>query len=545
MRNTLASTERNKKDDMRNTFGIILCLLGCALCNAKPAYRGPVERTLPDGSKTTVYLHGDEFFHWLTDEQGSWLEETADGNLVKVATLSDDEIDLRHSISARRASQAQQAAYPINLAPRGLVILVNFQDVEFQPENTLEAMKDMHNGDNYTYSYTSYSTHTVTAKGSVRKYFMDQSMGQYQPEFDVVGPYTVSQNMEYYGSNDYSGNDKHPEIMVKEACELAAEDGVDFSIYDNDNDGKVDFVYVIYAGYSEADGGSANTIWPHSYRLSYAYMNLILNDKQVDLYACGSELNYSSNSRAGIATFCHEFSHVMGLPDIYVTISNATWKTSGSWDIMDYGPYNNDGNTPPSYSGYERMFFGWATPRMLNTYGEVTINELQKYNDVCVITPSGQFNGIGNDPDPNIFYVLESRFKQGWDQYIKGRGLMLTRINYSYSKWLYNTVNNSRNNLGVDLIEADGKQPTYGNTGYDGKSTDLFPRGCKWYTGIENYAITNIKEQSGTVTFLLEMPNAVEYIVADPSESTQKVLENGQMVIIRDGIKYSVLGERL
>lgn len=533
---------------MKKYLLTIVCAIACMTGYAKPAYQGSVARTLPDGSTTTVYLHGDEFFHWLTDEQGNWLEETPKGGLVQVPALSDEQIALRHKQSPRRSPQAQQKAYPTNLAPHGLVILVNFQDVEFQPENTQEAMNDMHNGDNYTYQYSfEYynSTYNIKAEGSVRKYFIDQSMGQYQPKFDVVGPYTVSQDMEYYGANTYGGNDQHPEIMIKEACELAAADGVDFSIYDNDNDGKVDFVYVVYAGYGEADGGSSNTVWPHSYHLSYSYINLILNNKQVDLYACGSELNYVSGSRAGISTFCHEFSHVMGLPDIYVTRQNATWKTSGTWDIMDYGSYNNDGNTPPSYSGYERMFFGWATPRLLNTYGEVTIKELQKYNDVCVITPSGQFNGIANDPDPNIFYVLESRFKQGWDRYIKGRGLMLTRINYNYGKWLYNTVNNTKNDLGIDLIEADGKQPTSGNTGYEGKATDLFPRGCKWYTGIENYAITNIKEQSGTVTFLLEVPNAIEDIVADPSKTTQKVLENGQVVIIRDGVKYSVLGERL
>ena len=126
---------------MKKYLLTILCAIACMTGYAKPAYQGPVARTLPDGSTTTVYLHGDEFFHWLTDEQGNWLEETQKGGLVQVPALSDEQIALRHKQSPRRSPQAQQKAYPTNLAPHGLVILVNFQDVEFQPENTQEAMK--------------------------------------------------------------------------------------------------------------------------------------------------------------------------------------------------------------------------------------------------------------------------------------------------------------------------------------------------------------------------------------------------------------------
>ena len=324
-------------------------------------------------------------------------------------------------------------------------------------------MRDMHNGESYKYNYSfNYggTRYNIKAEGSVRQYFINQSCGQYQPQFDVVGPFTVSKDMSYYGSNDSQGNDKHPEIMVQEACELAHEAGVDFSQYDNNNDGKVDFVYVLYAGFGEADGGPATTIWPHSFHLSYAGVSLRLDGKTVDLYACSSELNYVSKKRAGIATFCHEFSHVLGLPDLYTT-NSAKHKTCGAWDIMDYGQYNNDGNTPPSYSGYERMFFGWTTPRVINQPLNVTIKELQANNDVCVMTSSGEFSGKGNDPNPTIFYVLEYRQQVGWDKYIKGHGLMITKINYTFNKWSGNTVNNSAASMGVDIIEADGKEPKY------------------------------------------------------------------------------------
>jgi len=535
---------------MKRVSTFILCVAAIATLNAKPAFRGPIEKTQPDGTTITVYQHGDEHFHWTTDARGNWLAPDIKGQYVQVPALSEEQIANRRKASRLNAPQAAQQATPINLAPRGLIILVNFKDLSFKDENTQEVMRAMHNDDDYTYSYSfSYygSKMNITAKGSAHTYFKDQSKGLYQPQFDVIGPVTVSNDMAYYGGNDSQGNDKNPEMMVKEACELADELGVDFSIYDNNNDGKVDFVYVIYAGYGEADGGAANTVWPHSYHLSYAYINLRLDGKQVDLYACGSELNFVSKKRAGISTFCHEFSHVLGLPDLYAT-NNSTHKTSGEWDIMDYGTYNNDGNTPPAYSAYERLFFGWAEPRVLNTYGEYAIKELQEFNDVCVITESGEFNGSGNDPQPTTFYTLENRQKKDWDRFLSGHGLMITKITYSYNKWAQNTVNNTKSAMGIDIIEADGNTPTYSqydpDNGYFGKPGDLFPVGASEYWDIPNYGLAWITDANEVISFTLTDAQGIDDIIVSP-DRTRKVFENGQVYIVRDGQKFTLLGERI
>lgn len=625
---------------MKPLLTMMIGVAAVATLSAKPAFRGPIERELPDGSKITVYQHGDEFFHWMTNEQGEWLEQNTDGTFKTVPALSDDQITARRQASPLYMPQAQQQAAPINLEPRGLVILVNFQDRSFSAENTRAVMRDMHNGENYKYNYSfSYggTRYNVKAEGSVRQYFIDQSCGQYQPHFDVVGPFTVSRNMAYYGGNTSAGSDKNAAMMIQEACEMAHESGINFANYDNNDDGKVDFVYVVYAGYGEADGGEANTIWPHSWHLSYGNITLTLDGKRVDLYACGSELNAFSNKRAGIATFCHEFSHVLGLPDLYTT-NNAKHKTCGSWDIMDYGSYNNDGNTPPAYSAYERMFFGWANPRILNNGKNVTIKELQANNDVCVMTDDGSFNGKGNNPSPTEFYTLEYRQQTGWDRYIKGHGMMITKIAYSYNKWSNNSVNNISSSMGVDLIEADGKAPTANQSGYDGKSGDLFPRGATEFKTVTLFPVTEIAEADNTVTFkvcgggpesiieivhptaitmsqteltltekepeatltaivepsdvtfkdviwtssninvatvhngtvtalkrgeavisatthrgtvvatakvICNLPEAINNVAATRETNTRKVFENGQVIIIRDGMKYTLLGERI
>ena len=298
---------------------ILFCTVVCSVWGV-PARRGGIVKTQPDGTQITVYQHGDEHFRWITNEKGEWLEVDKNGFYQVTEALSAEEIRVKQMAAPSRIAQAQKAATPLNIAPRGLVILVNFTDVAFETDKA--EMDSMLTGKNYSRDY-SYMyggrKYFVTSNGSAWQYFYESSNGQYSPQFDVVGPVTVSKNMDYYGKNNPTTSfDAAPWDMVQEACELV-NDSVDFSLYDNDKDGYVDFVYVVYAGYGEADGGAANTIWPHSYWLLDAGVTCKVDGKCVDLYACGNELDYYTKHHTGIGTFCHEFSHVLGLPDLYTT----------------------------------------------------------------------------------------------------------------------------------------------------------------------------------------------------------------------------------
>ena len=460
---------------------------------AVPARKTGIVVTQPDGSEVTVYQHGDEHFHWQTNEKGEWIELDENGFYRVTEALSVEQIEAKRMASSKRAALA---AYPLNVAPRGLVILVNFSDVAFETEKA--EMDSMLIGENYTRNY-SYSykgkTYSVNSKGSARQYFQDASNGQYNPQFDVIGPVTVSNNVSYYGKNDSYGNDMYADKMVSEACKLAdTEFDVDFTQYDNDNDGYVDFVFVIYAGYGEADGGASTTIWPHSWNLLSAGTQCKVDGKTVDLYACGNELDFYSKKHTGIGTFCHEFSHVLGLPDLYVT-NTSSHTTMNEWDIMDYGPYNNEGNTPPSFSAYERFFMGWLQPRLITEPENIQLNDLQTSNEALLISTTDEHNLIGNNPDPTTFYIVENRQQKSWDEHLPGHGMMLTKIQYSYNRWYQNTVNNSSSKMGVDLIEANGK------TSNQGKATDLFPAGASQYLAIADHAIEAIEEENGVIKF--------------------------------------------
>ena len=507
-----------------------LLLAFCAVMSsvwAIPARKGGIVRVQPDGSEVTVYQHGDEHFHWLTNEDGEWLRQDEDGFFRVIEALNQTEIEARRMASPKRVMHKE---VPLNIATRGLIILVNFKDVAFTtPKGELDSALM---GVNYTrdYTYKRYNqTYHVTSEGSARQYFYDCSMGQYNPQFDVVGPVTLAQNMVNYGGNNSAGQDKNPEQMVYEACKLV-DDSVDFSLYDNDKDGVVDFVYIFYAGYGEADGGGASTIWPHQYYLSQ-YRYLKLDNVEIDRYACSNELDSYTKHHTGIGTFCHEFSHVLGLPDLYTT-DGSTHKTWGEWSILDYGPYSNEGNTPPAYSAYERFFMGWLTPTLIVDSANITLNELNSSNTALLISENDKHNLIGNDPDTTCFYMLENRQQIGWDKYLPGHGLLMTKVTFNHGKWVRNTVNDQANSMGVDLIEADGITPQAGvKNGYLGKPEDLFPAGATEYLAIENHPIEEIVEEDSVIYF--KYKGGVELT------DVENVFDNEVIIAI-----YDILGQK-
>ncbi len=471
----------------------------CISLYALPAYRGPIQVTQADGTQTTIYKHGDEHFHYITDEQNRWVKWEK-GMLTKTEALSEDEIVSRRESSPMRVRQRQrEMAIDVNLAPRGLVILANFSDLAFQTTNTREEFEDMMNKTNYTYQ---------GATGSVKDYYRSQSFGAYDPVFDVVGPVTLDHPYKYYGQNGGAYNqDLRPQQMIIDACKKAdTEWNVDFTQYDNDNDGVIDFVFVFYAGHGEADYSNSDIVWPHMfYVYNEGYGTLCkLDGKILDQYACSNELPYNSNTKhVGISTCCHEFSHVMGLPDMYNTQDENDYQTMGNWDIMDAGPYNNNGRTPPSYSGYERFFCGFVTPKVLNSPCNVTLTEIQRSGQVLLITATGSHNLKGNDPNPTTFYVLENRQKVLWDKYLPGHGMMVTKVQYSYNTWYNNSVNDVTTNHRIALQPADGSMNYSQYTGVIGDGGDTYPgtKNQTEYTPISNFPLTEISEKDSLIHF--------------------------------------------
>lgn len=382
--------------------------------------------------------------------------------------------------------------------PRVPVIMVQFADVSFNSASTTASFGEFFNGANYTFA---------GATGSVQQYFSDNSFGQYVPVFDIIGPVTLPQSRTYYGENDYYDQDMHADEMVAEACNLA-ENLADFTRYDSDGDGKVDAVVILYAGEGEVYGvRNAEAVWAYTANLEESdeteyYVQV--DGKTVTYFSAVPELQ-SATKRDGIGTLIHEFAHILGLPNLCVT-DGGDQKTLGNWDVMDHGSYNNEARTPASMSAYERFYLGWVEPILLNEPMNVRLRDFNTTGDCAIITATGQSNLNGLSPDPREFYILENRQQSGWDQYLPGHGLMLTKIDFVKNKWESDEVNNVERHPCVDLIEADGSAPKYKadnlNNGYFGKQGDLFPAGATSKNMFSNkMGFANVAEQGGVITF--------------------------------------------
>jgi M6 family metalloprotease-like protein len=342
---------------------------------------------------------------------------------------------------------------------RGLIILVEFPDARFLDNDPLQVWSDIANQEGYAEN---------GAPGSVSDYFHDQSYGQFKLTFDVLGPIEAAHEHAYYGQNidwgdDTGWFDQNVSELLEEACRGVA-DQVRFSDYDWDGDGEVEQVFLLYAGHGENDYWSKDStvIWPHmaSLIVDWGYKDgLLLQDVRINTYACSNEIN-RIGKLAGLGTFCHEFSHCLGLPDLYDTERGNSVLLN--YDVMDQGSYSGAGWCPVGYSSYERYVCGWLTPVEVtdphaifgfNPDSKITrsseihvLNPLIRYPEACLYRES---------PEANDYYLIENRLKASWDKYIPRQGLWAWHIDYDEQAWRENKVNNDPDHLRVECMSPN------------------------------------------------------------------------------------------
>ena len=434
---------------------------------AVPARPGVFTLKQKDGSVIKARLHGDEFCNWVTTADGYNIVGGADGNwyfaeldksgslvstgikVVPTSRLNASERsllkkDLRPQMTARQTLMKARTAASTLSAPdsdecppflsgstmkaegknKSLVILVAFADLPFRENSTREAFDEMMNGRSYTVN---------GATGSAWQYYYDNSNGRFDPEFTIVGPYTLAHDRSYYTAD----GDAKADEMAKEAAKLADAD-VDYAQYATDGRGYDIFVY--YSGGQEADHSDENGIWPH--RSSFS--SIQLDGVKLSGYACSSELSLQEDGSVGftqIASFCHEFGHVLGLPDLYDTYETDKIIGLASYSLMDVGCYNNTSRTPPALNILERWMLGWAEPEVLEETGDYVLQP--------VTSDFGYMVRTGKTGD---YFLLECRGagQNVWDDaryldfYYSGtyRGLMAYHVDASKANpWRSNQVN--------------------------------------------------------------------------------------------------------
>lgn len=527
---------------MRNYLLLFMMGLLCLTVRAIPADPRPIQVTQPDGTTLTVTLHGDEFFHFTTTSDGYTVLKNEAGYYT-YARLDGDRL-VAGSRIARDPSQrsvadrAALASIPKGLTDRvmatsgsqmlgrrnsamrrvgadglmdyenfrGLIILINYKDKKFSMPEPGAFYDDMVN----THDYTGYTLNNrrVYMTGSVRDYYYDNSNHIFDPHFDVVGPVDVPYSCRYPQSTSRSD-------AIFHAALDSIDDQVDFSQYDTDGDGYVDMVFFLVAGFSANYGGnSTDYLWPHMY---YLFNAPARDGVEFGLYACSTEIAgwegyYSSVN--GIGTFCHEFGHVLGLPDLYDTDyegSGGESRDPGLWSIMAGGSGDDFGRNPVGYSLYERYALGFTTPQLLDTVGEYELQPLDESN-------------LGyrlDTPNQDEFFLMENRQAGKWDKFLPGHGMMIARVDSSDVRvWWQNTVNCDPKHMYYELLRASysgrdsDSDPFPGRLGVTTINNFTDPNLLAWNKSYCDFGIDDIAEEGTTISFSLK-PFAPKLLLED------------------------------
>ena len=581
---------------------------------ARPAFPGLVSSEQPDGTVVKVRKVGDEHFHFtetedgivvVRDSLGFWTYADEDGKSSGVrshAVESRDEAEQKflkswnsegiRDVHRAKVFKRKRMGEP-ELAPRdeslvvpmlrpgrtklfsdyvaqptyatglvkgnvhGLVILVQFSDVSFKMADPKDFYYRFMNEEGFS------EYHNV---GSARDYFIANSDSVFTPNFDVIGPFTLSKKRDSYGSL------AHPEEQTLGALEalneafeqLMASGTVDMKQYDNDGDGYVDFIYMIYAGVGAADSGVESAIWPHAgvFIDPSTYNTWMMNYKKVTnglkmyKYACSNEisgaayqLNRNTSAVDGVGAFAHEFSHVLGLMDsydIYYSDENA-W-TPGHYDLMDYGTYLCPSNrdavascAPPYMTAFERYSLGWLTPRTLSetdTAGEIM--KISK-NDGLVL-PS---------PDKNEYFMLDYHTQEGFDKALPNHGMLVWRIAYNDEAWSQNEVNVNVGAHRVKIIPA--KEPPMSFMGV--RSWDYVPfpgtgkvtsfSDFKTLSGVDlGVELSNMTETDSSIVFNVRYTGGSLVFISSSSEilsssSSAAVSSSSEIVVLSSSSRGS------
>lgn len=512
---------------MKFRLVIVLILVSSACVWAKPAKPGLLRLRQPDGSSVRAYIRGDEYGNVLISADGHALMRDADGyysyawydaNGIKHSSFRHYgeqapkqvmdasahipyELLFKKALNLRGQRGADAAAMLRTKSVSGskvsaVVILAQFSDLKFK------------------YSEKSFEGLLSKAK----TYFNDQFGGKLEFEFVVTPVIPLPESYAYYGKNGEDGTDSKAAEAIYAAC-MKADAYVDFSRFDNDGDGCVDNIFMFYAGPDEAEGAGDDYIWSHSWDIESAGMHLTLDGVRIKKYALTSELIYYSDGSTefnGIGSFCHEFSHLLGLQDLYDTDDvKSGGTTEGVWgytSLMDKGAYNNTCQTPPNYNALEREMLGIASGIPLR-------------EGMCTLMPVNERNEFFRMDTDNKdeYFLFEFRKASGWDQFIGGNGLLVYHIDKSdasagYSekyqrefsakeRWTYNEVNCRPDHMCAKIIPAaephfdvhsleNDISPIY-YPGVNGRYSTFVPYESSFFS------LTNISKTEDELSFLV------------------------------------------
>ncbi len=528
---------------------------GNHVCHIAPS-PDPTILTQPDGTTLTAKILGNRIVNYLETTDGytiiedkdgyyKFAERGLDGDLIATNTLATDpgtrtatDKDFLNNISknlkyegktleqkkeafAQKQMAAQKngpaAVFPSTGTHKAILLLIDYPDQPFSHTNT--EFNNLCNLNGYSVNGQA---------GSFKDFYYDVSYGNLTVNTDVLGWYTASQNKAYYGDESTT----RATDLVREAVDAAEAAGVDFSQYDGDGDGLADVIMVIHSGRGQEESGVAADIWSHRWALVAGGNHVNYDGVWINDYIIQPE-KYGPAQITNIGVLCHEFGHALGLPDLYDTDGSS--EGIGRWCLMSSGSWNNQGRTPAHLSAWCKQELGWATPTVLTGSGSIP--------SMTYVDNAALMYRI-NTNNPTEYFLIENRQQFGWDASLPGEGLAIWHIDTDKtSLWPgSNSVNNTDNNMGVHLEQADGNEDL-NNDVNRGDAGDLFPGAtnnttfdCVSTPASSNYDGTNTGIAIATIS---ESGPNVSFDYTDNCSVTSASLDCSSAISLTCGTPYS------
>jgi len=326
--------------------------------------------------------------------------------------------------------------------------------------------------------------------GSMREYYIENSYGNYFIEGTVAGWYTHPLSYTLYAT--YTGTFGASDL-VRDVVQMA-DDDVDFSQFDNDGDGYVEGVIVVHSGTGYEESGQDDEIHSHM-----SYMNAVeVDGVYVNRYTIQPEESRQTQTMSAIGVFCHEWGHILGLPDLY----DIDYSSRGvaRWSLMGSGNYNGQSRLPAHMDAWCKSELGWLT--LVNVIA----------NTAGLPIPAVEHNPIAYRLNRNgvlgtEYFIVENRYATGFDIGLPGFGLLVYHIDMDQNS----NADDWRPMVFVE--QADGKfDLQYNrNSGDDG---DTWPNSVKarefhdrtipdsrYYSGVSTQvALWNISDSDSVMT---------------------------------------------
>ena len=552
---------------------------------AAPALRRIVTLSQPDGTTIQAIPMGDEHMsYWLDAQTGLYLTQDTLTHYWRVMT--DDEATTTYSQWTESRQHAARTLHQIKtlggVTPKNQVklpmVLVQFSDLslseEFGSELFMDSVMNMMDFDRVAYTYGGKEYHT----GSVRKYWNVQSFGKFDPVFDILGTITLPQSYSYYGAEGTTGHDAKVGSLIAEVVDSLIKRGSldNAAQYDNNKDGKLDCLYIIYAGYGQNESGVADHIWAKN-TTGYVYTlpdgtktNLMLLSPEL----CGYRTANPYHVLPNIGVFTHEFGHSIGLPDFYGTNSSTASQCYGmdSWSLMDQGEYNGLGQIPGCLTTHERMYLGWLDePQAVNAECRDTLAPCVSTGDVRIFRNpevENEYITIENHQPENCWELTWGNAGYYYNQ--QHRGLLITYVYFDQSLWSVNGPNNTPSFQHCSPICADGDRYLYSNvtdqatfTAWKANlSSDIYPGKSnittldstntlfRWHSGdtiaFNITAIQTLADSSVVITFgnpKEDEQSSIDtlYDKQQPMRATKR-MRGGQIYIVKGDKEYDLMG---